>query len=655
MIRLILLLKSFIPGYRRRLASGKEVWVQAHTDKRARHLEDDQAQGRLLFAPDEPEPPPKPERVLDPKVQWAEPDEQPARAPDEGFFDTSDPDGFWAWADDSKLDAADAATVPGYRRFAFAVRTAVEKQWTYRSETDEKKLAAWRMVAYQTFLDSTKTRAVSGGDGQRYPMVAIPGVSDMKCGQSKDDQAATLVGIVYRNSQSLPTFNREDMVRGLCNRMGHYGLLGRTAYRWEPVVGTMMAHVQNVRHGADCPLSSMDFMDPDLYMSQNPRLVNGDAREYLIHMIAPAGGRTRTADSVLFPVMGNSQTDKFIPFSGPCLRTAVAAYLDGADDDEIHHAYLTALVGNYAVSNARSSLDNSSTTPESMNYYREKLEDMAAAVAAVAKQDRTCREIVSSGGSYEDNSPAKLRALAGKLKRAADKRCKDRAVALVKAAGIKMDAAAAGLLVDTIVDQAKEMSYGDPDKLAETLHPIARKIHRAKPDERASVERHIRDTINPKHFSNVEITDVLSVECKHPAWDSLSQSKDNVTQFFHGTRKASLGKILLDRMRSPMERGGSGVSNGSMYGPGVYFADQSSKAYQYSEDDGWMVLASVVRGKEMVAQHHGDHISHLASTGYDSVRAATHDEGGDVMNPEFIVPSGDYVNIRYLVKIKKVY
>merc|ERR1719171_1461004 len=70
-----------------------------------------------------------------------------------------------------------------------------------------------------------------------------------------------------------------------------------------------------------------------------------------------------------------------------------------------------------------------------------------------------------------------------------------------------------------------------------------------------------------------------------PMWEEgLAESRrEDVNEFFlfHGTRPAAAQDICKSDFRVDL----SGSNKGSLYGPGIYFAESSAKADEYAQDD----------------------------------------------------------------------
>lgn len=140
-------------------------------------------------------------------------------------------------------------------------------------------------------------------------------------------------------------------------------------------------------------------------------------------------------------------------------------------------------------------------------------------------------------------------------------------------------------------------------------------------------------------------------------FEAMSKEIGNVELLWHGTRVANmlsiLGKGLLMPSTTP------GARAGSMFGDGLYFANQSSKSLQYSDGQFWasgsqrrnkiyMFLASVAMGNYEVPRG-STGPSGRPGKGYHSFWAKAGQSG--VRNDEIIVFKGSQVRLDYIVEI----
>lgn len=149
-------------------------------------------------------------------------------------------------------------------------------------------------------------------------------------------------------------------------------------------------------------------------------------------------------------------------------------------------------------------------------------------------------------------------------------------------------------------------------------------------------------------------------EIKNCDWEERykEKSKDikNVQLLWHGTRAFNVLSIFKNGLIVP-KSGGNYHITGRMFGDGVCFSDQSSKALNYSygywdsskkDNNCYMFLAEVALGKSYVPSYANDRAYPV--NGYDSVFAKANRSG--VRNNEMIVYDIGQVNLKYLCEFE---
>ncbi len=140
-----------------------------------------------------------------------------------------------------------------------------------------------------------------------------------------------------------------------------------------------------------------------------------------------------------------------------------------------------------------------------------------------------------------------------------------------------------------------------------------------------------------------------------------SFKKAHVNILFHGTRSINTGSIIKTGFRLPKQLSGVSI-NGALFGEGIYSADDVKKSVQYTSlpHGGYYTSGSgVVKGREAfmfiidaaignpyVAKY--THGNNGLSKGYHSIFGKAGVSG--VVNNEWILPTIEQVNIRYLVE-----
>jgi poly [ADP-ribose] polymerase len=171
------------------------------------------------------------------------------------------------------------------------------------------------------------------------------------------------------------------------------------------------------------------------------------------------------------------------------------------------------------------------------------------------------------------------------------------------------------------------------------------------------IKRMYRDTRHHNHTSkNLKVKTVYSVEIATAleAFEKYGKEKNNIKELWHGTRASNVLSILKGGLVIPSQ--GSAHVTGRMFGDGLYFSDQSTKALNYShgywkgsrDNNCFMFLADVAMGKEFSPTRRGGHSYPVK--GYDS----TNVQGGNagVYNNEMIVYKTFQANLKYLVEFQ---
>jgi hypothetical protein len=172
-----------------------------------------------------------------------------------------------------------------------------------------------------------------------------------------------------------------------------------------------------------------------------------------------------------------------------------------------------------------------------------------------------------------------------------------------------------------------------------------------KSQERISNELQGTDVEKPRHqFSRKDLTDS----------DLDLYNKSSTALLFHGTRSVNVSGILRESLKLPKYLSGI-KTNGSLFGPGVYWADDWKKSAGYisSASSHWakgsgtisgrgafMFMGDVVLGKPYVTPRYSQD---QPPAGFHSVFG----KGGNssLQNNEFVVYSGQQFNLRYLIEL----
>lgn len=168
------------------------------------------------------------------------------------------------------------------------------------------------------------------------------------------------------------------------------------------------------------------------------------------------------------------------------------------------------------------------------------------------------------------------------------------------------------------------------------------------------INNKFKETMQRMHSSsNLKVKKVYSVKIdKHyNDFEQYGRQIGNIMELWHGTKIHNLLSILKSGL--VILPSNNPHVCGRMYGPGIYFSDQSTKALNYSngyfrgnkENNCFMFLADVAMGKAYTPKTYSES---LPKPGYDSTFA----KGGysGVLNNEMIVPNIHQINLKYLVE-----
>ncbi len=176
-------------------------------------------------------------------------------------------------------------------------------------------------------------------------------------------------------------------------------------------------------------------------------------------------------------------------------------------------------------------------------------------------------------------------------------------------------------------------------------------------EKRQKIEKYMNESRSDRHDWKVDVANVWKVVVKGQKDKHLDTMKDigNVKPLFHGSRPANILGICRHGL---LLRPPGAIVTGSMFGNGLYFADQSSKSEQYSFAGGWgssygkttyfMFVADVALGK---IKEYEDAQSSLqkAPSGYNSVLGK---KGRYLYHNEYIVYDIKQHILQYLVEFR---
>lgn len=156
------------------------------------------------------------------------------------------------------------------------------------------------------------------------------------------------------------------------------------------------------------------------------------------------------------------------------------------------------------------------------------------------------------------------------------------------------------------------------------------------------------------HSVNLLVKRIFTVnQHKAPEFDD---SMGNVRELFHGTRSANMPGILSTHLKLPNQLRGVHIT-GAMFGPGLYFASQSTKSSQYScsrfggtvnkYSTAFMFLADVALGRIKKEEYSKYYLKPPA--GYHSVMGV---KGKSLLHDEYIIYNETQQRLRYIIEFE---
>ena len=161
---------------------------------------------------------------------------------------------------------------------------------------------------------------------------------------------------------------------------------------------------------------------------------------------------------------------------------------------------------------------------------------------------------------------------------------------------------------------------------------------------------HMCHRMRPKRIFKVKIGHMTE------QFEAKGRPVGNIKELWHGTRDGNVLSILKNGLMIP--KSSEGHCTGRMFGDGIYFSDQSTKALNYAAgywggsrvNKCFMFLADVAMGKEFVPNRSDSRMHTRVLEGrYDSTFAKA---GGCVRNNEMIVYKLEQANLKYIVEFE---
>lgn len=209
-------------------------------------------------------------------------------------------------------------------------------------------------------------------------------------------------------------------------------------------------------------------------------------------------------------------------------------------------------------------------------------------------------------------------------------------------------------LLDMLADVQGMIQGFGTDDIQEKYNQIGCKYEIATPGEFKRIKDFVVNTQSSHHRWSLNVKSVYKINVK--AQESYRRDMDqigNIQELFHGSRN---GNILGISKHGLLLRPPGAYVTGSMFGNGLYFADQSTKSSQYSTarfggSSGsagkfFMFVADVALGN-IKKLTHSDSSLRTAPHGYHSVQGV---KGPSLLHNEFIVYSVRQNQLQYLVE-----
>lgn len=168
------------------------------------------------------------------------------------------------------------------------------------------------------------------------------------------------------------------------------------------------------------------------------------------------------------------------------------------------------------------------------------------------------------------------------------------------------------------------------------------------------IVHYVNSTESQHHGVRLVVSNIFIVNQKNAP--KFNGNCGNVKELFHGTRSANMPGILSSYLKLPNQLKGVYIT-GAMFGPGIYFADQSTKSSQYScsrfggttnkYNSAFMFLAEVALGKikeEYYSAYHYD-----APKGYHSVKGVM---GRSLLHNEYIIYKENQQQLKYIIEFE---
>lgn len=216
-----------------------------------------------------------------------------------------------------------------------------------------------------------------------------------------------------------------------------------------------------------------------------------------------------------------------------------------------------------------------------------------------------------------------------------------------------------GDLLDLLGDVKGMMAGFASDDIAVKYDQLNCGIELVDPNTFNKIKSFLESTQSRNHNWKLTAKRIWKISSKgQKGYRDYVEKIGNINPLFHGSRAANIMGICKKGL---LLRPPGAYVTGSMFGNGLYFADQSTKSSQYATarfggsaghgDTYFMFVADVALGKIKKYQDSESHLT-KAPSGYDSVRG---EKGRSLVHNEFIVYDVRQNELQYLIEFEQKY
>ncbi|WCF11585.1 WGR domain-containing protein (plasmid) [Paenibacillus thiaminolyticus] len=163
----------------------------------------------------------------------------------------------------------------------------------------------------------------------------------------------------------------------------------------------------------------------------------------------------------------------------------------------------------------------------------------------------------------------------------------------------------------------------------------------------------VQKTKGHNHHFGFEIKEIYEV-IDMKGRDRFNPYNVDVKELFHGSRNENILSIMQSGLKIKPK---SAVHTGSMFGSGIYFADQSTKSANYCwgfdggrpSEENYLFVCDVATGRIKEYSQAQPHLA-AAPRPFNSVKGV---KGPSLIHNEYIVYNESQVKIKYIIEFKK--